>query len=88
MEVENEVDGIRMETLVHTGTLDKPSTTYTPNADIIFKQPLNIQRLHVNAEINDKSFDELFGHLILFVRQLPVKINLINLFYCINYTFF
>lgn len=56
-----------MESLLHQGLLDSSSSMFTPNADIILKNPVHIEDLVVSSTINDQVFDDLFGALILFV---------------------
>jgi len=65
--VKDLVDGVRMERLKHTDTLDQYKSSYYPEADIEFKQPTYFKNLNVESHINNRAFEEIFGGLLLFV---------------------
>jgi hypothetical protein len=61
------VDGIKMELLRHSDTLDQYRSSYYPDADIEFQQSTYFKNLNVDYTINNKEYNDIFGGLLLFV---------------------
>lgn len=68
------VDGIKMDSLKHTDTLDEFKFSYYPDADIKFLQPVNFRNFRVQSAINHKGFNETFGEIIAFVSLYKIFI--------------
>lgn len=61
------VDGILMENLKNSGTLDEYKESYTAVADVEFEQEIQIENLWIKSQINGDEFNAMFGNLLVFV---------------------
>jgi len=67
--VKGYVDGVKMEALKHKDTLDQYKSSYFPDADVEFLQPVTFRNLKVLETINGKGFEETFSGLLSFVSE-------------------
>ena len=65
--VKGYVDGVKMELLKHSDTLDQYRSSYYPEADIEFNQAVYFKNLNVETTINSKLYNAIFGGLLVFV---------------------
>jgi hypothetical protein len=76
--VSGTVDGIDLDDFKNRDSLNERKDTYVINADVEIESDAYFDNLLVANEINKYSYDEAFGHLLLFVstfRRLHVRIE-------------
>lgn len=63
------VDGVELAELANRDNLNDNKDIHV-YGDVEFEQDISLDTLNVNSSINDQEFEDVFGNLLVFVRQI------------------